>query len=175
MSLFIIAAAIALLALFVRGFTGFGSALVMTPLLLFFFDIRTTVVATAIIEILGSLWVTLQARHNFDWSYLGILLPVGILGMLVGSFALAKVDTVILKRIFGIVTVVFALRIMLALRQKTLVRKSWPRSVGYLAGGLGGLLGGSLEQLGHRLSCSWKTSSKQRMWLGQLCSPISLR
>jgi len=109
------ATAIAMAALFVRGFTGFGSALVMTPLLLFFFDSRTTVVATAIIEILGSLWVTLQARHTIDRPCLRILLPMGILGMVAGSFALAKMDRDLLKRIFGIVTVVFALRIMLAL------------------------------------------------------------
>lgn len=136
------AAAIAMVALFVRGFTGFGSALVMTPLLLFFLDIKTTVVATAIIEILGSLWVTLQARHEFDRPSLGILLPVGIAGMLVGSFALAKMDSHLLKRIFGIVTVVFAIRIILAFRQDASVKKGWPKGFGYLAGAVSGLLGG---------------------------------
>ena len=87
----------------------------MTPLLLFCFDVRTTVVATAVIEILGSLWLTLQARHTIDRPCLRILLPMGILGMVAGSFARVKMDSDLLKRIFGIVTVVFALTIMLAL------------------------------------------------------------
>ncbi len=136
------AAAIAMVALFVRGFTGFGSALVMTPLLLFFFDIQTTVVATAIIEILGSLWITFQARPNLDKPHLAILLPVGILGMLVGAYVLATIDSSLLKRVFGGVTVVFAVRIMLESRRDTPAQKKWPRPFGFLAGALSGLLGG---------------------------------
>jgi hypothetical protein len=129
-------------ALFVRSFTGFGSALIMTPLLLFFLDIKTTVVATAIVEILGSLWVTYQARKDVDRSLLRRLLPVAIVGMLVGSGALITAESDILKRIFGVFTVVFALRIMIALRPHGSARKSWPTGIGYLAGGISGLLGG---------------------------------
>ncbi len=136
------ASAIAMVSLFVRGFTGFGSALVMTPLLLFFFNIRTTVVATAIVEILGSFWITIQARNDFDRPYLTILLPVGIFGMLAGSYGLANIDSDLLKRVFGVVTVVFAIRIILTLRQPQTAKKTWPKGFGYLAGALSGLLGG---------------------------------
>jgi uncharacterized membrane protein YfcA len=136
------AAAIAMVALFIRGFTGFGSAFVMTPLLLFFFDIRTTVVATAMIEILGSFWITLQARRDASRPYLGIIIPVGVLGMLVGSFALVRGDSHLLKRIFGLLTVAFATRILLASRRKSAVGRPWPKGLGYLVGTLSGMLGG---------------------------------
>ena len=44
---FVLAAAIACLAFFVRGFSGFGSALVMTPLLALVFDPHLAVTSTA--------------------------------------------------------------------------------------------------------------------------------
>lgn len=136
------AAGIAMAALFVRGFTGFGSALIMTPLLLFFFDIKTTVVATAIVEILGSFWVTVQAREDIDGSHLRKILPVALLGMLAGWLTLINIESAILKRVFGILTVFFALRMMITLRRPASQRKPWPPAIGYLAGAMSGLLGG---------------------------------
>ena len=38
---FIAVSAIGFAGMFIRGFTGFGSALAMTPLMVFFFDIQT--------------------------------------------------------------------------------------------------------------------------------------
>jgi len=136
------ASAIAMAALFVRSFTGFGSALIMTPLLLFFLDMKTTVVATAVVEILGSLWVTCQARKDIDRSLLRTLLPVAIVGMLAGSATLITTESQTLKRIFGVFTVAFAVRMMIALRPHGSTRKSWPTGLGYLAGAISGLLGG---------------------------------
>jgi uncharacterized membrane protein YfcA len=136
------AACIAMAALFVRGFTGFGSALIMTPLLLFFFDIKATVVATAIVEILGSFWVTVQARKDIDSSHLRMLLPVALLGMLVGWLTLITVESGTLKRVFGTLTVLFAVRMIITLRRPDSHRKRWPSVIGYLAGAMSGLLGG---------------------------------
>jgi uncharacterized membrane protein YfcA len=136
------AACIAMAALFVRGFTGFGSALIMTPLLLFFFDIKATVVATAIVEILGSFWVTVQARKDIDSSHLRMLLPVAFLGMLVGWLTLITVESGTLKRVFGTLTVLFAVRMIITLRRPRSNRKRWPSVIGYLAGAMSGLLGG---------------------------------
>ena len=136
------AAGIAMAALFVRGFTGFGSALIMTPLLLFFFDIKATVVATAIVEILGSFWVTVQARKDIDHSHLRMLLPVALLGMLVGWLALITVESGTLKRVFGTLTVLFAVRMIINFRRPGSNRKRWPSVIGYPAGAMSGLLGG---------------------------------
>ncbi|NTU85831.1 MAG: sulfite exporter TauE/SafE family protein, partial [Chloroflexales bacterium] len=40
---------IAALAFFVQGFTGFGAALILTPLLALFLDLRVAVVASALV------------------------------------------------------------------------------------------------------------------------------
>ncbi len=128
--------------MFIRGLTGFGSALVMMPLMLFFFDIQTSVIAINIVEIAGVFSVTMNARHDIDRQYLKILLPITIVGIAVGSFFLISFDLEILKRIFGVLTVIFALRIVINLRPTASRQKKWPFSWGYLSGALGGILGG---------------------------------
>ena len=128
--------------MFIRGLTGFGSALVMTPLMLFFFDIQTSVIAINIVEIVGVFSVTMNARHDIDRQYLKILLPITIVGIAIGSFFLISFNLQILKQIFGVLTVIFALRIVINLRSTASKKKKWPFSWGYLSGALGGILGG---------------------------------
>ncbi len=138
----IFASIIGFIGLFIRGLTGFGSALVMTPLLLLIFEIKTVVVITAITEIAGGIVVTIQARKNIDKRSLLIVLPISIIGVAVGSFILVNFNSDVLKRVFGGFTILFALRIILNLLKGQTTRKKWPAFFGYLSGVLGGVLGG---------------------------------
>lgn len=128
--------------MFIRGLTGFGSALIMTPLLLLIFELKTAVVATAIIEIAAGLVVTIQARKDFHWHYLKVVLPLSLAGIGVGAFILVSFDSQVLKRVFGGFTAVFALRILLNLKKPPGSREKWPWYTGYISGALGGVLGG---------------------------------
>jgi uncharacterized membrane protein YfcA len=139
---YVFSALIALGALFTRGFSGFGSALVLMPLLMLFLDVRTAVVAAALTQVPVGFTLAFRSQSDFDRSYVKLLLLPGILGILVGSFALAKVEAELLKRVFGAMTVIFALRIVLALRRNVTAYRKWPASVGFVAGALGGVLGG---------------------------------
>lgn len=138
----VIVSVIGFAGMFIRGLTGFGSALVMTPLMLFFFDIQTSVVVINLVEITGVFSITMNARRDIDRRYLKILLPVTILGIAVGSFFLISFNLEILKRVFGFLTVVFAVRIIFNLRPAVSGQKKWPFAWGYLSGALGGILGG---------------------------------
>lgn len=137
----IAAAIIAFSGLFLRGFVGFGSSLVMTPLLMLFLDIQTAVIATAIVQVAVGTWVATPARQIFNWTYLRLLLPTSVLGIILGSSALVNFDGDLLKRIFGIVTVLFALRIIASLRNSK-KGPEWPQSAGHFAGILAGIMGG---------------------------------
>lgn len=139
---YIIPPAMGFFGLFVRGFAGFGSALIMTPILLFIFDIKTTVVLVGLVETPASLLIALNARKEIDLGYLKILVPVSLIGVIAGGYALARYDPVILKKTFGIFTIIFTLRIIILLHLKTRRKKQWPRPVGYLAGLIGGLMSG---------------------------------
>jgi len=138
----VIVSVIGFAGMFIRGLTGFGSALVMTPLMLFFFDIQTSVIAINLVEIAAVFSVTMNARHDIDRQYLKILLPITIVGIAVGSFFLISFNLQILKQIFGVLTVIFAGRIIFNLRAAASRQKKWSFSWGYLSGALGGILGG---------------------------------
>ena len=139
---YVYSALIALGALFTRGLSGFGSALVLMPFLMLFLDVKTAVVAAALTQVPVGFTLAFRSRSDFDRSYLKLLLPPSILGILVGSFVLANVEAEQLKRVFGAVTVIFALRIVLAVGLNVTAYRTWPASVGIVAGALGGVLGG---------------------------------
>ncbi len=142
MAQLILVSAIGFAGMFIRGLTGFGSALVMTPLMLFFFDIQTSVIAINLVEIGAVFSVTMNARHDIDRQYLKILLPITIVGIAVGSFFLISFNLQVLKRIFGVLTVLFAVRIIANLWFAGSRQKKWSFTWGYLSGAMGGLLGG---------------------------------
>ena len=126
--------AIGFAGMFVRGLTGFGSALVMTPLLLFYFDVQTTVIIVSIVEIFGSVTVTLHVRRDFDRGLLKRLLPVTMAGIAAGSYALVNFDNELLKRFFGFLTVLFAARIVVNLWRQAPRRNKWGPGTVYPAG-----------------------------------------
>lgn len=134
-------ALVALLAFFVQGFAGFGAALIMTPLLLLLVDLQTAVVAGALAQVPVGIWLTSRCWRAIDVPLLRLLLPISLLGIVAGSFGLARLDLQLLQQVFGVLTVIFALRILLLAGRK-LARRPWPRFAGYLAGATGGLLGG---------------------------------
>jgi len=144
----IFAAIIALAALFARGFTGFGSSLIMTPLLMLFLDAKAAVTAAALTQVPVGFWIAFESRSSINKPYLKLLLPPSILGIIVGSFALVNFDSDLLKRVFGLITVIFAIRIMLAVNQGSAPGKRWPLGIGYLVGALGGVLGGAFGTSG---------------------------
>jgi uncharacterized membrane protein YfcA len=137
------AALSALVAFFIRGFSGFGAMLVLTPLLLLTLDLRTVVVSAALVSFLSGLVVTAQSHRHADWHELRVLVLVALPGLIAGGIILSRLDTSVLGRLLGVATVLFALRILLAQRRMERAPKPWPRPTLYVAGGLSGLMGGA--------------------------------
>jgi len=135
------AAAIAFVAMIVRGMTGFGSALIAMPLLLLVLEPRLALVADTIIEAALGVALIYQVRRHTRADYLALVLPMSLLGVLVGSAALLQFDGDVLKRSMGVVVMLFAVRQLLGLRGASPARSRWPRWVGYLSGLASGVLG----------------------------------
>lgn len=134
-------AAIALLAFFVQGLTGFGAALVLAPLLLLVLDLHTSVAASAIVQVLVGAGLTYQARAAIDRRSLAWLLPSSIVGLALGTLALTGLETDWLRRLCGALTVLVALDLL----RRTLLRiraRGWPAWAGVPAGLVSGVLGG---------------------------------
>jgi uncharacterized membrane protein YfcA len=142
------AMAIAAFAFFVRGFSGFGSALVMTPLLLLLFDLPTTVTISAMMSVVTGFTLAKRAWPDVDRRRLRVILTVGVPAILVGSQLLVRVDSKLLARVFGVVIVLFAARMLLALRGDRTRQRAWPDWSGYLAGAVSGFMGGAFGTSG---------------------------
>jgi uncharacterized membrane protein YfcA len=102
----------ALLAGIVTGMTGFGLALISTPLLLFVYEPRTVIVLTAIFSIFISGAVVLDSwRDAYGRLALALLLPA-LAGIVVGAEILRTVDTVYIRLAIGVIVVFSALLLL---------------------------------------------------------------
>lgn len=141
------AALIALAAMIVRGLTGFGAALVMTPLLLLVFDAKTAIVSAALVQVVIGVALLYQVRARLDAAYLRLLAPWSVAGIAAGALLFVWVDPLLLKRLLGAVVVLFAARSLGALRgggrMRTLWNPRWGYGAGLISGALGALLGTS--------------------------------
>ncbi|MCB0062425.1 MAG: sulfite exporter TauE/SafE family protein, partial [Caldilineaceae bacterium] len=100
---------IVFIAFFIRAMTGFGSALISIPLLALLFDLKTVVPLEAILEVAISLLLLRTVYRDIDRRTL-IPMIIGVaLGSLLGVYGLTTVETPIIKRIFGVAIIGYAL------------------------------------------------------------------
>ena len=102
----------ALLAGAVSGLTGFGLALVSTPLLLFVYDPKTVVVLTVVLSIFINLAVVVDSWHDAERRLAMALLPPAFVGIVVGTEVLRAVDPLYIRLAVGVVVVFSALLLL---------------------------------------------------------------
>src|SRR3954466_15154041 len=82
-SRFVAAVVVAALSGFVRGFSGFGSALIYIPLISAIYEPRIAAVTLLPVDFIGALWPAIQARRNANWSD---LTPIAIAAIIAAPF-----------------------------------------------------------------------------------------
>jgi uncharacterized membrane protein YfcA len=87
-----IAIGVTLVAGLMRGFAGFGSAMLMAPIFAILFGSAEMVVTIVAIELVVSLQLFPQVRASADWKTLGPMSIAACLAMPLGVWALASVD-----------------------------------------------------------------------------------
>ena len=165
----------AILGGLIRRLSGFGGALIMSPLLMWFFPVPffTPIVMSA--ELLGGLWLSTQWKVNKEdipslyrmWILAAVLLPLGI-------FLGEAVPITVLKVTTGIVVIAFS--IFLLIRVNLAIKLSAFRD--FLAGGLSGLLLGSCgiggPPVALYLNASGLQFERSRALLSQFVSGVCL-
>ena len=106
----------ALLAGLVSGLTGFGLALISTPLLLFVYDPKTVVVITAVLSVVINLAVVLDSWRDAERRLAMALLPPACVGIVVGVEVLRAVDPDYIRLAVGVVVVLSALLLLRDIR-----------------------------------------------------------
>jgi len=159
----------------VRRLSGFGGALIMSPLLMWFFPVPFFIPIVMSAELLGGMWLFTQWKVNKEdipslyrmWVLAAILLPFGI-------FLGELVPLTVLKITTGIVVIAFS--IFLLIRVNLVIKLSAFRD--FLAGGLSGLLLGSCgiggPPVALYLNASGLQFERSRALLSQFVSGVCL-
>ena len=109
----VLGAAAILIAFIVRGFTGFGAALIAIPLLALVLDFKQVVLVVGVLSIINGVSMTLAVRGECDRKEIGPLFGGFLVGMALGVAALLYLPAPVLKRAFGLFVALFAMRLLL--------------------------------------------------------------
>ncbi len=107
-----VAAALAVLAGLMRGFTGFGSAMLMAPVFAILFGPAETIVIIIVMELAVSVQLTPGALGDTEWRFVAPMSIAAGLAMPLGSLVLVNVDGAVLSRVIAGVVVAFVLTLM---------------------------------------------------------------
>ncbi|MBI5118932.1 sulfite exporter TauE/SafE family protein [Candidatus Poribacteria bacterium] len=132
----------------VTGFSGFGFALMSVPFLLLILDLRFAVPLVLLAGFFSVIVLSVNKLHFFKERMVIIVAVAMAVGTWIGTYLLKNagagrlenLDTGMLKRILGIVIVLFACHILLRVRQHEAPKFRGP--IGVVAGILSGVLGG---------------------------------
>jgi len=135
---FLIAAIVAAFAGMVRGFSGFGAAMVMTPAFSALYGPAIGISLCLLLEIAVALPLLPRAVKYVDWRRIGVILAAAIVGVPVGNLVLTQVAPEPMRWTISLIV----------LGAVTLLASGWrfrgrPRPVTTLAaGGMSGFLNG---------------------------------
>jgi uncharacterized membrane protein YfcA len=137
-----------------RGFTGFGAALAIVPLMALFMPLKQVVMVMAILSLVNGTWLALAAWRHVHWRELGALLVGGLPGTAIGVWVLHDWRPPLLQALLG--GVVVFLGCLLILRsgieaRRTISPLAAP-GAGWAAGVMGGLYGAMGPPLAFYLS-----------------------
>lgn len=122
------AAAVTFAAGLIRGFTGFGSAMLMSPIFAILYGPATMVPLVVLIELGVSAQLMPGALRHADWRFVGPMAVAAAICMPIGGWLLLTVDAAVLTRVVALIVAVFAIVLMLGWRHRG--RKRLPLTIG---------------------------------------------
>jgi uncharacterized membrane protein YfcA len=133
---FLIAACVAMVAGFMRGFVGVGSGMLMAPVFAILFGPLETVVMIVLMELMVTAQLLPSVHKLIEWR---VIVPMGIAAavfMPVGTWLLVTVDGELMARGIAAVVLIFVLLLMSGWRYQGPKRLGFTLGVGTLSGTL---------------------------------------
>lgn len=131
-----IAVAVAALAGVIRGITGFGGALVMTPPLAFLFGPWLTVPVALLLESLVALPMVVQTRRLVRWRVIAPICVAASLTAPLGVQVLVSADPHVLRRAIAAIVIVFSLLLLRSWRYSGRQRVGTSVGLGAVSGAM---------------------------------------
>lgn len=145
------AVAVAALSGLVRGFSGFGSALIYMPLVAAIYEPRIAAVTLLLIDFIASAPFTVRELRHCTWREVLPIFLAAAVAIPVGTLALKFTDPVVLR--WFIALLVLALLAVLLSGWRYHGRPSWSATVG--AGLFSGFGGGAVQISGPAVILYW--------------------
>lgn len=128
------AVGIVIVAGLVRGTTGFGGAMVMTPVLSIFFGPIAAVVTALLLETAAALVMFPDALPKAQWRTLLYLTLPAIITVPLGGYLLLTVDPGIVRKMISAVVIVFSSMLLFGLRYRGSPRIGTSLALGSVVG-----------------------------------------
>ena len=135
------AAAILLVAYFIRGITGFGSGLISVPLLALFLPLQFVVPLILLLDFTASIVIGGFNFKRVKWDEVGVLIPFGIVGVILGTSLLVNLPPEPMLIALAAFVFVFAVRSLLNLHGDKLISRGWAIPASLTGGTVGALFG----------------------------------
>jgi len=126
-----------LLAGFIQGMTGFGSALVAIPLLSLFLDIKSAVPLCILNSLVITTYLSLTLRKHLDTTKILPLCIAAVPGIIVGSTILEKVSSTIIRIWLGVLLIAYSLYSLFSRPRPRKLHKLWSYIAGFSSGAIG--------------------------------------
>lgn len=135
----ILVAVVSFLAGIMRGYSGFGSALTIVPVVAYVFGPQLAVPAVVAIHLASSIQLLPSAFRDADWGRTGPLSIAGCLMVPAGTWVLVSQDPEILRKAISVLIIFFAIMMMRGWRYQGSVN-GWVMAV---VGAIGGVITGA--------------------------------
>jgi uncharacterized protein len=134
-------AAILLAAYWIRGITGFGSGLVAVPLLALILPLQFVVPLVLLLDFTASLVIGGLHFKRVQWGEIGVLIPLGVVGVIIGTSLLVKLPAEPMLMALAVFVFIFAVRSMLNLHGEKPASRAWAVPAALTGGTVGALFG----------------------------------
>ena len=143
--IFLLALVVTFVAYFVKGFSGFGPALILIPSFTLLYNPVTAIAYSTIFDAIAGILLLVLVIKNIDWKFILPIILLMFAGAYFGVMFITRIPVQTLKLLIGIVLVLFII-ILLSEREDrfTFVKntqKSFVYGMAFLAGFIGGITG----------------------------------
>ena len=134
----VIAVVIAAAAGLIRGITGFGGAMVMSPPLALLMGPLAAVPVVLLLESLAAAPMLVHTRSLVRWRVIGPIIAAACLTVPLGTYVLVTADPLVMRRVIAGTVIVFSLLLLRGWRYGGAQRVSTAVGIGAFAGTLTG-------------------------------------
>lgn len=149
-------ALVVMVAYLIRGLSGFGSGLIAVPVLALFYPLPVIVPVVLTLDFVASFILGGANRKEANWGEIRLLVPFGLVGAMLGVFALLRFPPAPVLIALAVFVIYFGFRNVLGIRPEGLISTAWAVPAGLVGSGAGALFGTSAPPyviyLTHRLA-----------------------